>query len=664
MIDKPLVTVDIETLFNCFLLGAKFLGQPQVHVFEVSWRRNQQRELLNFLHHLRGIDAHMVGYNIDSFDYPIIHDFMMNPQQFDMYKSFKLAQKIIEGQKYGFAKERVILNNRLIHYIDLMKIWHFDNASKRTRLKDLQFAMRSNTVEDLPHDFTKPVDSKQIDDFIKYMCHDVTETEKFLLFTEERVKLRRDLVKSRTVPGDVMNWNDTKLGEQFFINKLGRDKCYNGRVPKGTDRLRVDYKDIILPKIAFRQEQFQEVLEKFNSLSWIKSKNEDDENEGLSFERNLAGVKFKFGYGGVHASVDNKRYVTSETHKIIDIDVSSYYPSSAIVNRIFPEHLGELFVTVYEQLKRDRKQYPKGSALNSIFKLALNGVFGKLNSKFSPVFDMRALLSITVNCQLQLLQLVEMLTHVPGLEIIQANTDGISAYVPREYEWMFDVWKKEWEHQTGYELEQVEYSQMLIRDVNNYLAVKTDDSKKRKGAYWFAESWKDYDDGPGKWHTDVSYLAVPKAAEMVMLHGVSVEFALMMNNDPFDFMIRQKVTGKQKCYIGSKETQKTVRFYVSKNGEPMKTVLPAIGPIGQYKRKNKITNEYFDTVMKEIGPNVWDARIHVGKANKPDTQTKYEDRVQSIVAGYKTKDCCDSANFNWQDLDYDYYAEEVRKLLL
>lgn len=656
MIDKPLVPYDIETLFNCFLFGAKFLNDPTVHVFEISWRKNQRRELLAFLDHLKQIDAHMLGYNNIGFDYPIIHELMMNPHGFDMYKSYQLAQKIIENQNYGFSPYTVKLQDRLIHQVDLVKIWHFDNENKRTRLKDLQFNMRSDTVEDLPHDFRKPVTSEQIDDFIHYMKHDITETEKFAHFSAERIKLRRDLVKSRTVPGDVMNWNDTKLGEQFFINKLGREKCYNGSKPKGTDRLRVDFKDIILGKIKFRLEHFDEVLREFKSKVWIKG--DKDHNKTISFERELAGVKFKFGSGGVHASVEKQVFRTNDTHKIIDIDVSSYYPSGAIVNRIYPEHLGELFVAVYEQLKRDRKQYAKGTLLNAVFKLALNGVFGKLNSEYSPVFDMKALLSITINCQLQLLQLVEMLTHIPGLQIIQANTDGITAYVPRQYEWMFDMWKKEWERITGYELEQVEYKAMFIRDVNNYLAQKTDGSVKRKGAYWFADSWKDYDEGAGHWHTDNSMTVVPKVAEAVMLYGIDPAWYIRTMSDPFDFMIRLKVIGGQKGYIGETETQKTLRYYVSKAGQPCRVIRPAAGIVGQYKRKNKLTDKFFESVMAEIGPGVWDARIHTAN------QSKYEDTVSNVQSGWLVKDCCDAKRFDWRDVDYEFYLEEINKLII
>ena len=651
--DKPLVTYDIETFYDTFTLVAKFYKQPEIYNFEISPRKNEKQQLLQFLNYLRSIDAHMVGYNNLNFDWPIVQELMVNPHGFDRYTSYNLAQKIIEAQKFngGARPAGIQLHDRLVHQIDLMKIWHYDNDAKRTRLKDLQFAMRSETVEDLPFDFRKPLSPEQIELLIAYNRHDVTETEKFLGFTMERLELRRDLLKNQVIKGDVLNWNDTKLGEQIFINKLG----LKGRV-RGTDRLVVNFNDIIIPKIQFRRESFNEVLETFKSKRWIKD--DKDHNKTISFERNFGGVDFKFGSGGVHASVEKRVYHSSPTHKILDIDVSSYYPSGAIVNGIFPEHLGEMFLAVYKQIKIDRKQHAKGSSQNSALKLALNGVFGKMNSEYSALFDMRALLSITINCQLQLLQLVEMLMSIPGLELIQANTDGLTLYVPRQFEWMFDMWKTDWERQTGYELEQVEYKSMHIRDVNNYIGVYTDGKVKRKGCYWFAESWKDYDAGPGMWHTDQSMMVVAKVAEAVMLHGVNPEWYLRTMTDPFDFMMRQKIKGEQKGFIGGIETQKTVRYYVSKAGEQFRVVRPAPGPIGQYKRKNKLTDKFFDSVVAEIGPDVWDARIHT--ANK----SKYEDTISKVCSGFLVKDCCDSKRFDWSDVDYDFYLAEIEKLII
>src|SRR3546814_9328971 len=72
---------------------------------------------------------------------------------------------------------------------------------------------------------------------------------------------------------------------------------------------------------------------------------------------------------------------------------------------------------------------------------------------------------------------------VPGLRMIQINTDGLTVRVPRAVEWLVAevcVW---WQGVTRLTLEETRYAQMFIRDVNNYLAVSEAGKVKRKGAY-------------------------------------------------------------------------------------------------------------------------------------------------------------------------------------
>ena len=128
-------------------------------------------------------------------------------------------------------------------------------------------------------------------------------------------------------------------------------------------------------------------------------------------------------------------------------------------------------------------------------------------------------------------------------------------------------------------------------------------------------------------------------------------------------MIRQKVKGNQVCKIGDTETQKTARYYVSVSGQPMTVTRPPSGVVGAYKRKPKLQDKFYQEVLREVGDK-WDARIHVGKANKPDSQTRYEYATTSIQKGRLVKDCCDASNFNWSDVDFDFYLEEINKIVI
>jgi DNA polymerase elongation subunit (family B) len=185
----------------------------------------------------------------------------------------------------------------------------------------------------------------------------------------------------------------------------------------------------------------------------------------------IGGFRFDFGTGGIHGSVSNRKVVSDDKYMIVDADVASMYPNIAIANRVFPEHLSEKFCDIYQDVYNQRKSYPKGSAENAMLKLALNGVYGDSNNKYSPFYDPQYTMTITINGQLSLCLLADKLMDIDDLEIIQVNTDGITVRMPRdkhdEYITICDAWQR----QVGLQLEYAEYSKMFIKDCNNYIAV-------------------------------------------------------------------------------------------------------------------------------------------------------------------------------------------------
>ena len=68
-----------------------------------------------------------------------------------------------------------------------------------------------------------------------------------------------------------------------------------------------------------------------------------------------------------------------------------------------------------------------------MYKLALNGVYGKSGDKHSPFFDLQFMMQITINGQLLLCMLAEQLMKIPGLRMVQINTDGLTYVCPDEY---------------------------------------------------------------------------------------------------------------------------------------------------------------------------------------------------------------------------------------
>ena len=115
-------------------------------------------------------------------------------------------------------------------------------------------------------------------------------------------------------------------------------------------------------------------------------------------------------------------------------------------------------------------------------KVAINGSFGKLGSKWSALYAPDLMIQVTITGQLALLMLIEALEEA-GIPVVSANTDGVVFKCPVSRRADIDLIVADWEVATGFETEETRYTALYSRDVNNYIAVKPDGKVKLKGAF-------------------------------------------------------------------------------------------------------------------------------------------------------------------------------------
>lgn len=646
------IVYDIETYPNCITFYAIHSTTKQEWCFEFSEFKNETFLFIKFINRLSNLKCRMVGFNNYNFDYPVIHFWYKQHNWVTPKDIYDKAMSIINSYDERFS--HVIWDNdQLIPQIDLSKIHHFDNIARSTSLKVLEFNMRSYSVEGLPFKEGTKLSKDQIDKLIKYNRYDVLQTLKFYELSLDKIKFREEL--SQKYGKNFLNHNDTKIGKDYFVMKLEEEKpgsCYrqiNGkRQIVQTIRSFINIKDIILPYIKFDHPEFNRILGFFKTQS-IKETKGTFENINCT----INGFKFDFGTGGIHGSVEDKIIESNDDYIIEDWDVASYYPNLAIVNQFYPEHLGKNFCRIYKDVYEQRKSYAKGTSENAMLKLALNGVYGDSNNKYSPFYDPQYTMSITINGQLLLCMLADQLIKNPQIELIQFNTDGYSIrYHKSQKEWVHQV-NKWWQDLTGLSLEYSEYSRMFIRDVNNYIAEyypecwSTDKREvKRKGAYEYELDW----------HQNHSALVVPKAAEAYLLHGIDIQEFITNHNDIMDFMLRTKLPRNFILEWGGAPIQNVSRYYVSTDGDILEKVMPPAGPVGAYKRANGLTEYYYKTILNEVGNN-WDERIHT------KNKSIYEERRTQIHTGWTVQICNDIRDSSFTDINYDFYVKETEKLV-
>ena len=450
---------------------------------------------------MRQQNALMVGFNNIGFDYPVVHALIQMGQGVASVLYDK-AQAIFDTQDNNRWQHTVYRSDWFVDQLDLFKIHHFDNKARTTSLKLLEFNMRSDNIEDLPYTPGTKLTFEQTQKLKQYNQHDVKETKRFYKHTLDMIHFREQLTEK--YQRDFMNHNDTKIGKDYFVMRLedAGVQCFEyaggRRQPRQTPRPQIALKDAIFPWISFEQPEFNRVMK------WLKSQ-VITETKGVfkDLSAQINGFEFVFGLGGIHGSVESEILESDDENVIIDLDVTSYYPSLAISNRLFPEHLSDTFCEVYQNLKEQRVNYPKGTAENAMLKLALNGVYGDSNNKFSVFYDPLFTMTITLNGQLLLCLLAEQLLKINGLRLIQINTDGLTVMINRSQIEQLQHVRRSWEQQTKLELEEAVYSRMFIRDVNNYIAEYEGGGVKRKGAYEYKLAW----------HQNASALVIPKVAE-------------------------------------------------------------------------------------------------------------------------------------------------------
>lgn len=571
---------DTESFPNFWSMCVKPVGEPGVF-FEISDRRRDNAALWRYI---SACDS-MVGFNNMAYDWPMVQHFMEHPD-IDAAGMYAKNQELFASDRF-----RNTIWQPAVPQIDLFLINHFNNRAKSTSLKKLQFNMRSRNVMDCPIPFGVHLNYDEMDVVLGYNAHDVTETERFWHKCQDKIALRT------AINSDWINQSDTGLGRKYFERELQargvethrRDPETGRRSPLGTPRPDgVRLRDIIFPYIHFDRPELAHSLDTFRKV-WVPT--QDFAGEDLPEEAGalagkvfgvlagdlwrshvftLDGIEVTCGLGGIHGSRERKLIEADKHHCIEDLDVTSFYPNIAIQNRIYPAHLGPAFCDVYAALLARRLLSPKGSPENLALKLALNSVFGSSGSAFTCFYDPAWMLAVTINGQLLILKLAEMLLTVPGVRLVQLNTDGVTVVCPNEQRQRLAAVAAEWSARTFMPLESNAYSRMWIRDVNNYLAEYAESGKlKRKGAY----------NPDREWHQNQSMPVVRHAAEAAMVRGENTEqFIAARAAQPaggWDFLLRLDLTKGSKLVLNDgSEHRGITRYYVSPTGHSANKIMP------------------------------------------------------------------------------------------
>ena len=407
-----------------------------------------------------------VGFNSRWYDIPMILK-LLNGGHVSNGDLKRLSDELIlSDDKFEVLKRNNGWTPFTWNHIDIIRV-----LPKGASLKMFGARIHTNKLQDLPFE-PERILTREEKKILKNYCHnDVDITRALYLKIQEELKLRWEIGKELDV--DCRSKSDADIAEIYFKSRFS-----DVSIPEPT---KICFKYKVPSYLLYTNQNIVSILDEIGDFEFTHN---TDLKKGIPFVGREIKTKtnsFTIGIGGLHSKEENKAVIRGDNEFLIDVDVTSYYPSIIINNEIYPSNLGQDFITEYKKLRDIRlKIKDKQSTHSKFYKIVLNGTFGRLGYKRSILYDLEKMIQTTITGQLCLLMLVDML-ETGGFEIISGNTDGLTIKGNINFIAKFKLILVKWEKITGFDLELTEYSKIYIRDVNNYMAIKTDGGVKTKG---------------------------------------------------------------------------------------------------------------------------------------------------------------------------------------
>lgn len=666
-------TCHYESYINCFLVVyVNIKDTKEIIIFEMSEHKNHTVPYIKFLNELKNhyivsynglhYDSQIATYCLEEAKRPLILNQTGEYVASMIYDfTLKLKQSFTEKGYPFYAIDKLIFNE-----IDLAAINNYNGKQKLSSLKWIQYNMNWRNLMEMDVQKNKPLNTKEVYKLTMFSVNDCLSICKVLSKNRKTIQARQDL--SEHFGLYLYNLSEPKLVKTILIDLLSKDMKITRDELKQmqTHRKKIHLGKTILPYIKFTSTALQETLEKFKSLVL------NGENLKGSFNHQVIyrGLKLSFALGGVHGA---KRGLYKSTEEMIikSFDAKSFYPLLCIKNKWSPEHIPQkIFTPRYTWFFNEREKYPKSNPLNYLFKIILNAGVGSSNDKHSFLKD--SLLTMQVNCngQLLLAQLIEKLCEkIPGARPIMVNTDGGEIIFPKEYDALYDKICGKWEEMTKLTLEYELYEKLIVWDVNNYIGIlkpykitkekakemlstkhpKPLIKKVDKDFFYYPVKLKGRFEIDKELHKNKSFRIKAIAIYNYIVHGITPEKTLIACKNIYDFCAGIRAKGDWKViqsFVGNEEvynpdTQKTIRYYVSKHGckliKEQSTIVSESFEVKDSKGRVTKSYEKGDIIVKQI--KVEASSVFEKVAIKINPNKKFED----------------------YEVDYDFYLKIIKK---
>ena len=380
---------------------------------------------------------------------------------------------ILDGMNVGYVNDKLIKEGKkpfqVVKNAKKYPLNDYDTILKDKSLKQLE-AFMGDDIRETEVDFNidRPLTEEEIKQTLYYNHHDVIEVLRVLDYCWDDFEGQLDIIELYGL--DMSYFTKTKV--QLAVSP---------KILNAVDQHTLDDEfDIRLPETIKLSDKYKFIPEWYmNPKNWRYKEHlrSEDNQHNNQLCCTVAGIPHVFAWGGCHGA-DDKEAVFEGI--ILHADVASMYPTTDIeyglLSRKFknPDDFKQMRDF---RLKLKSEKNPKNKALKPM----INGVYGAGKDRNNPSYDPLMANLTCIFGQMFILDLIDKLE--PYCRLLQTNTDGIFVLCENE-----EMKNKviEITNQVGerlkMEFEIDEYTKLIQKDVNNYIAVKKNGELECKGA--------------------------------------------------------------------------------------------------------------------------------------------------------------------------------------
>lgn len=481
-----------------------------------------------------------IGFNSRMYDIPMI-TYALSGVSNSLLK--EMSDRIINESVYNTLCEYQLWCPKEYDHIDIINVAIGKNGLK-------MYGARINTpyLQDLPYDPSASLSKEDKAIIKKYCSNDVDITKNLYLHLKNEIDIRTAINDEYKV--DVRSKSDAQIAEVLINKQLVSSK------KKITS---FEFKYAPPDYIKFNSDMLNNLLVKFTEIEFKGVAGDRLLEKGIVTDVVINDVPYSCGIGGLHSKEEARTVFAADDEYIIDIDVVSYYPTIILNNKYCPDNYNtEEFLEFYQKIYDDRIIAKKENNVSkaNVYKIILNGSFGKFGDQYSSLYSPKLLIHTTITGQLSILMLIEKLEEY-DYNVISTNTDGITVKVKKDKYDFFRKIVKSWEDKVNFKTEEVRYKSLHNQSVNSYIAIKEDGTLKCKGLF-----------GSDDISRNPAIKICKEAIFSYLLDKRKVEDTIMnAKQDPSNFiMVRKCAKGG---YWKGEYLGKVVRWYWSTQGEPI-----------------------------------------------------------------------------------------------